>query len=121
VKLHSSIATLSQRGVKVEHVRLGVLRLTRLWLYSRIIPRRSGHNTSMAAANRPDSPRLIWRKPTQGEHEAMHLPRVLSPQMHRRIDLVALPSVIDSVVWRSREPGYVLLAEDTSGGGIVGV
>jgi hypothetical protein len=51
----------------------------------------------------------------------MHLPRVLSPQMHRRIDLVALPSVIASVVWMSREPGDVLLAEDTSGGGIVGV
>src|SRR5215204_5496785 len=30
VKLHSSIATLGQRGVKVEHGRLGVLRLTRL-------------------------------------------------------------------------------------------
>ena len=32
----------------------------------------------------------------------MRLPRVLSPQMHRRIDLVALPSVIASVVWMSR-------------------
>ena len=105
--LHSSIATLGQRGVKVEHVQLGVLRLTRLWLYSRIIPRRSGHNTSMAAANPDDSPLLIWRKPTQGEHEAMHLPRVLSPQMHRRIDLVALPSVIASVVWMSRRDSRV--------------
>jgi hypothetical protein len=32
----------------------------------------------------------------------MRFPRVLSPQMHRRIDLVALPSVIASVVWMSR-------------------
>ena len=32
----------------------------------------------------------------------MRLPRVLSPQMHRRVDLVALPSVIASVVWMSR-------------------
>ena len=32
----------------------------------------------------------------------MRLPRVLSPQMHRRIDLVALPSVIASVLWMSR-------------------
>ncbi len=32
----------------------------------------------------------------------MRLPRVLSPQMHRRIDLVAFPSVITSVVWMSR-------------------
>jgi hypothetical protein len=32
----------------------------------------------------------------------MRLPRVISPQMHRRIDLVALPSVIASVVWMSR-------------------
>jgi hypothetical protein len=32
----------------------------------------------------------------------MRLPRVLSPQMHRRIDLVAFPSVIASVVWMSR-------------------
>jgi hypothetical protein len=32
----------------------------------------------------------------------MRLPRVLFPQMHRRIDLVALPSVIASVVWMSR-------------------
>jgi hypothetical protein len=31
----------------------------------------------------------------------MRLPRVISPQMHRRIDLVALPSVIASVVWMS--------------------
>jgi NhaP-type Na+/H+ or K+/H+ antiporter len=32
----------------------------------------------------------------------MRFPRVLSPQMHRRIDLVALPSVIASVLWMSR-------------------
>jgi hypothetical protein len=32
----------------------------------------------------------------------MRLPRILSPQMHRRVDLVALPSVIASVVWMSR-------------------
>jgi hypothetical protein len=32
----------------------------------------------------------------------MRLPRILSPQMHRRIDLVALPSVIASVLWMSR-------------------
>ena len=32
----------------------------------------------------------------------MRLPRPLSPQMHRRIDLVALPGVIASVVWMSR-------------------
>jgi hypothetical protein len=32
----------------------------------------------------------------------MRLPRVISPQMHRQIDLVALPSVIASVVWMSR-------------------
>jgi hypothetical protein len=32
----------------------------------------------------------------------MRLPRILSPQMHRRIDLVALPGVISSVVWMSR-------------------
>jgi hypothetical protein len=32
----------------------------------------------------------------------MPLPRVLSPQMHRRIDLIALPSVIASVAWASR-------------------
>src|ERR671920_288775 len=32
----------------------------------------------------------------------MRLPRVFSPQMHRRVDLVALPSVIASVVWMSR-------------------
>src|SRR5919112_2380866 len=73
-----------------------------LWLYPRIIPRRSGHNTRMTAANPDDSPRLIWRKPTQGEHAAMRFPRVLSPQMHRRIDLLALPSVISWVVWMSR-------------------
>ena len=32
----------------------------------------------------------------------MHLPRVFSPQMHRRIDLLAFPSVIASVLWMSR-------------------
>ena len=32
----------------------------------------------------------------------MRLPRVISPQMHRRIDLLALPSVISLVVWMSR-------------------
>ena len=32
----------------------------------------------------------------------MRLPRVLSPQMHRRIDLVALPGVVASVAWMSR-------------------
>ena len=31
----------------------------------------------------------------------MRLPRVISPQMHRRIDLVALPGVITSVLWMS--------------------
>src|SRR5215208_2884944 len=33
-----------------------------LWLYPRIIPRRSGHNTRMIAANRGDTTRLVWRK-----------------------------------------------------------
>ena len=37
----------------------------------------------------------------------MRLPRVLSPQMHRRVDLVALPSVVASVVWMSRRNGRV--------------
>ncbi|HEX2243399.1 MAG TPA: hypothetical protein VHK27_09135 [Gammaproteobacteria bacterium] len=32
----------------------------------------------------------------------MRLPRIISPQMHHRIDLVALPSVITLVVWMSR-------------------
>ena len=32
----------------------------------------------------------------------MRLPRPLSPQMHRRIDLADLPSAIASVVWMSR-------------------
>src|SRR5919107_5780412 len=73
VKLHSSIAPLGQRGVKVEHGRLGVLGLTRLWLYPRLIPRRSGHNTSMAAANRPGSPRLIGRK-TDARRIRSHAP-----------------------------------------------
>src|ERR671920_1774206 len=47
------------------------------------------------------------RKPTQGEHAIMRLPRPLSPQMHRRIDLVALPGVIASVAWMSRRNGRV--------------
>jgi hypothetical protein len=37
----------------------------------------------------------------------MRLPRVISPQMHRRIDLVAFPSVIASVVWMSRRNSRV--------------
>ena len=37
----------------------------------------------------------------------MHFPRVLSPQMHRRVDLVALPSFIASVVWMSRRNSRV--------------
>ena len=37
----------------------------------------------------------------------MRLPRILSPQMHRRVDLVALPSVVASVVWMSRRNGRV--------------
>jgi hypothetical protein len=45
---------------------------------------------------------LIGEKPTQGEYEPMRLPRVLSPQMHRWVDLVAFPSVIASVLWMSR-------------------
>ena len=32
----------------------------------------------------------------------MRLPRLFSPQMHRRIDLVAFPSVIAAVAWMSR-------------------
>ena len=32
----------------------------------------------------------------------MRLPRIFSPQMHRRVDLVAFPSVIALVVWMSR-------------------
>ena len=35
----------------------------------------------------------------------MRLPRVFSPQMHRRVDLVALPDVIASVAWMSRRDG----------------
>ena len=35
----------------------------------------------------------------------MCFPQVLSPQMHRRIDLLALPGVIASVVWMSRRDG----------------
>src|SRR3712207_814688 len=41
-------------------------------------------------------------KPRRGEHEAMRFPRVISPHLHRRIDLVALPSVIASILWMSR-------------------
>src|SRR5215212_10563950 len=33
-----------------------------LWLYPRIIPRRSGHNTRMTVASRGDATRLIGRK-----------------------------------------------------------
>ncbi len=49
----------------------------------------------------------------------MRLPRVISPQMHRRIDLVALPSVIASVVWMSRRNTRVaaLLSKIAAGGG----
>ena len=35
----------------------------------------------------------------------MRLPRVLSPQMHRRVDLLALPGVIVSVARMSRPRG----------------
>src|SRR3712207_9359789 len=73
----------------------------------RIIPRRTGRNTRTTAAGRGDAARSIGRKPTQGGHAAMRLPRVLSPQMHRRVDLVALPSVIASVVWMSRRNSRV--------------
>ena len=37
----------------------------------------------------------------------MSLLRPLSPQMHRRVDLVALPGVIASVVWMSRRNSRV--------------
>ena len=37
----------------------------------------------------------------------MRLPRILSSQMHRRVDLLALPSVIASVVWMSRRNSRV--------------
>jgi hypothetical protein len=37
----------------------------------------------------------------------MRLPRVISPQMHRRVDLVAFPSVIASVLWMSRRNGRI--------------
>ena|SRR3712207_1474508 len=49
----------------------------------------------------------------------MRLPRVLSPQMHRRIDLVALPSVIGSVVWTSRRDNRaaVLMSMSAAGEG----
>src|SRR5215217_5253770 len=49
----------------------------------------------------------------------MRFPRVLYPQMHRRVDLVALPSVIASVVWMSRRDrrGAALLSMNAGGGG----
>jgi hypothetical protein len=37
----------------------------------------------------------------------MRFPRILSPQMHRRVDLLALPSVIASVAWMSRRNSRV--------------
>ena len=37
----------------------------------------------------------------------MRLPRVFSPQTHRRVDLLALPSVIASVAWMSRRNSRV--------------
>ena len=37
----------------------------------------------------------------------MRLSRILSPQMHRRVDLLALPSVIASVAWMSRRNSRV--------------
>jgi hypothetical protein len=58
-----------------------------------------------------------WRKPTQGEHAAVHLPRVISPQMHRRIDLIALPSVIASVLWMSRRDSRVAAIMSMSAAG----
>src|SRR5215207_11165872 len=44
-----------------------------LWLYPRIIPRHSGHNTRITAAHRPDSPRLIGRK-TDARRIRSHAP-----------------------------------------------
>lgn len=37
----------------------------------------------------------------------MRFLQVLSPQMHRRVDLVAFPSVIASVIWMSRRNSRV--------------
>src|ERR687897_1316586 len=37
----------------------------------------------------------------------MRLPRVLSPQMHRRVDLLALPGVIAAGAWMSRRNSRV--------------
>jgi NhaP-type Na+/H+ or K+/H+ antiporter len=37
----------------------------------------------------------------------MRFTRVLSPQMHRRVDLAAFPSVMASVVWMSRRNSRV--------------
>jgi hypothetical protein len=54
-------------------------------------------------SGRGDARRLIRRKTDARRTPSyMRLPRVLSPQMHRRVDLVALPSVIASVLWMSR-------------------
>src|SRR5215211_2261521 len=47
--------------------------LASLWLYPRIISRRSGHNTRMTAAHRPDLPRLIGRK-TDARRIRSHAP-----------------------------------------------
>src|SRR5215212_2602059 len=79
-----------------------------LWLYPRIIPRHSGYNSRMTAANQGNAMRSIWRKTdARRTRRAMRLPRVLSSQMHRQIDLVALPSVITSVLWMSRRNSRV--------------
>src|SRR4028118_1219758 len=67
---------------------------------------RSGSNTRATASPQFAAADEV-KKPTQGEHAAMRLPRVISPQMHRRIDLVAFPSVIASVVWMSRRNSRV--------------
>ena len=91
----------------MEHGRLGVLGLTRLWLYPRLIPRSSGHNASMAAANPDDSPRLIGRK-TDARRTRSHAPSTgLIPTNAPPIDLVALPGVISSVVWMLRRDSRV--------------
>src|SRR3712207_2221881 len=49
----------------------------------------------------------------------MRLPRVFSPQMHRQVDLVALPGVITSVVWMSRRNSRAaaLMSMIAAGGG----
>src|SRR5215218_10116386 len=44
-----------------------------LWLYPRIIPRPSGHNTRMTVANRGDATRLIGRK-TDARRTRSHAP-----------------------------------------------